>query len=90
MQVTETAANGLKRELKVVIGKDEIEKRFISRVENFKGQVQLKGFRKGGRVKRTGLYKVHAGERVVRAISSGAISSSIRFTNGTAAISAIE
>ena len=47
MQVTETAANGLKRELKVVIGKDEIEKRFATRVENFKGQVQLKGFRKG-------------------------------------------
>ena len=47
MQVTETAANGLKRELKVVIGKDEIEKRFANRVENFKGQVQLKGFRKG-------------------------------------------
>jgi trigger factor len=47
MQVTETSNNGLKRELKVVIGKDEIEKRFQSRVENFKGQVQLKGFRKG-------------------------------------------
>ncbi len=47
MQVTETATNGLKRELKVVIGKDEIEKRFATRVENFKGQVQLKGFRKG-------------------------------------------
>ena len=47
MQVTETSVNGLKRELKVVIGKDEIEKRFATRVENFKGQVQLKGFRKG-------------------------------------------
>jgi trigger factor len=47
MQVTETATNGLKRELKVVIGKDEIEKRFATRVENFKGSVQLKGFRKG-------------------------------------------
>ena len=47
MQVTETAASGLKRELKVVVGKDEIEKRFANRVENYKGNVQLKGFRKG-------------------------------------------
>ncbi len=47
MQVTETAANGLKRELKVVVGKDELEKRFASRIENYKGQVQIKGFRKG-------------------------------------------
>ena len=47
MQVTETAANGLKRELKIVVGKDELEKRFATRVENFKGEVQLKGFRKG-------------------------------------------
>ena len=47
MQVTETAANGLKRELQVVVGKDELEKLFATRVENFKGQVQLKGFRKG-------------------------------------------
>ena len=47
MQVTETAANGLKRELKIIVGKDELEKRFATRVENFKGEVQLKGFRKG-------------------------------------------
>ena len=47
MQVTETAAHGLKRELKIVVGRDELEKRFATRVENFKGEVQLKGFRKG-------------------------------------------
>ncbi len=47
MQVTETSSQGLKRELKVIVGKDELEKRFADRVENFKGQVQLKGFRKG-------------------------------------------
>ena len=47
MQVTQTAATGLKRELKVIIGKEEIEKRFAERLENFKGGVQLKGFRKG-------------------------------------------
>ena len=47
MQVTETAAHGLKRELKIIVGRDELEKRFATRVENFKGEVQLKGFRKG-------------------------------------------
>ncbi len=47
MQVTETSSQGLKRELKVIVGNDELEKRFADRVENFKGQVQLKGFRKG-------------------------------------------
>ena len=47
MQVTETSATGLKRELRVIVGKDELEKRFADRVENFKGQMQIKGFRKG-------------------------------------------
>jgi trigger factor len=47
MQVTETSSVGLKRELKVVVGKDEIEKRFATRLEGFREQAQLKGFRKG-------------------------------------------
>ena len=31
------------------------------------GQVPLRSFRKGGRVHRTGVYKLHAGERVIPA-----------------------
>jgi trigger factor len=47
MQVTETTASGLKRELKVVIGQGELGERFQSRIDEVKDQVQLKGFRKG-------------------------------------------
>src|SRR5688572_18401973 len=47
MQVTETSATGLKRELKVVIGQGELGERFQSRLDEVKDRVQLKGFRKG-------------------------------------------
>jgi trigger factor len=47
MQITETSSEGLKRQLRVVIGADEIGARFKARLEEIKGSVQLKGFRKG-------------------------------------------
>ena len=47
MQVTETLVEGLKRELKVVIPQGELGKRFETRLDEVKDQVQLKGFRKG-------------------------------------------
>lgn len=47
MQVTETVATGLKRELSVVIPKGDLDQRFNTRVNNYKDNVQLKGFRKG-------------------------------------------
>ncbi|RTL71136.1 MAG: trigger factor [Hyphomicrobiales bacterium] len=47
MQVTETLVEGLKRELKVIIPQGELGKRFDSRLDEVKDQVQLKGFRKG-------------------------------------------
>jgi len=47
MQVTETSAAGLKRELKVVVGQGELGERFQSRLDEVKDTVQLKGFRKG-------------------------------------------
>jgi len=47
MQVTETLADGLKRELKVVIGQGELGERFAVRLGEVKDTVQLKGFRKG-------------------------------------------
>jgi trigger factor len=47
MQVTETSATGLKRELKVVIDQGELGERFQSRLDEVKDQVQIKGFRKG-------------------------------------------
>ena len=47
MQVTETARDGLKRTLKIVVGQDELGQRFSARLDDLKDQVQLKGFRKG-------------------------------------------
>ena len=47
MQVTETNATGLKRELKVVIGQGELGERFATRLDEVKDTIQLKGFRKG-------------------------------------------
>ena len=47
MQVTETSATGLKRELKVVVDQSELTERFTSRIDEVKGQVQIKGFRRG-------------------------------------------
>ena len=47
MQVTETGRDGLKRTLKVVVGKAELGERFLGRLDEIKDRVQLKGFRKG-------------------------------------------
>ncbi|MCL4765153.1 MAG: trigger factor [Hyphomicrobiaceae bacterium] len=47
MQVTETHSDGLKRQLKVVVGAGEIGARFAAKLDEIKDRVQLKGFRKG-------------------------------------------
>ncbi len=47
MQVTETLSEGLKREFKVVIEASELNKRLDAKLDEIKGQVQLKGFRPG-------------------------------------------
>ena len=47
MQVTETLAEGLKRELKVIVEAGELTQRFTTRLDEVKNEVQLKGFRKG-------------------------------------------
>ena len=47
MQVTETVKDGLKRNLKVVVPKQELDERFSVRLDELKDQVQIKGFRKG-------------------------------------------
>ncbi len=47
MQITETKYDGLVRELKVVVGADELEKRFSARLDELKNRVKLKGFRPG-------------------------------------------
>ena len=47
MNVTETNEEGLRRELKVVIGADELERRLSARLDELKDRVKLKGFRPG-------------------------------------------
>jgi trigger factor len=47
MNVTETSAEGLRRQLKVVIGADELEKRLSERLDELRGKARLKGFRPG-------------------------------------------
>ena len=47
MQITETSSDGLKRELKVTIPQGELSQRFVTRLDEVKDTVQLKGFRKG-------------------------------------------
>ncbi len=47
MQVTETARDGLKRTLEVVVAQAELGERFSGRLDKLKDNVQLKGFRKG-------------------------------------------
>jgi len=47
MQITEVNSDGLKRELKVVVGQDELGQRFDRRLDEIKDRVQIKGFRRG-------------------------------------------
>lgn len=47
MNVIETNADGLRRELKVVVGAEELEKRLSSRLDELKGKAKVKGFRPG-------------------------------------------
>ena len=47
MQVTETLSEGLKREFKVVIEAADLNNRLDAKLDEIKGQVQLKGFRPG-------------------------------------------
>ena len=47
MQVTETAAAGLKREYRVVVPATDLEARVKERLDDIKGRVQLRGFRPG-------------------------------------------
>ncbi len=47
MIVTETSADGLKREFKVVVQKEDIEIRILGRLEEMKKTVNMRGFRPG-------------------------------------------
>lgn len=47
MQINETLSEGLKRELRIVVGASELGARFVQRLDEVKERVQIKGFRPG-------------------------------------------
>lgn len=47
MEITETNSDGLKREIKVVVGAAELDEKLSSRLDELKDRVQIKGFRPG-------------------------------------------
>lgn len=47
MQVTETLNEGLKREIKIVIPKADLEAKLVEKLDDAKGRVKLNGFRPG-------------------------------------------
>lgn len=47
MEVVETAREGLKRELRVTVPRDDLAQRLNTRLEELKSQVRLNGFRQG-------------------------------------------
>jgi trigger factor len=47
MQVTETSAEGLKREFRVVVPASDLEAKVNEKLDDLKGKVQLRGFRPG-------------------------------------------
>jgi trigger factor len=47
MQITETVNEQLRREFRITVGKGDLDARLSGRLEDMKGQVNLKGFRPG-------------------------------------------
>ncbi len=47
MQVIETNTDGLKRELKITIGAEELDNKLLEKLEELKDKVNIKGFRPG-------------------------------------------
>ncbi len=75
MQVTETTAEGLKREFKVVVPASELDARVNDRLAELKDRVQLRGFRPG-KVPVTHLKKVYG-----RGVMAETIEAVVRETN---------
>jgi len=74
MQVTETSADGLKREIQVVLPIQELNDRCEKRLEEIKDDVQIRGFRKG-KVPKVHLKKVY-GRRLMLEVLQDAVEQS--------------
>ncbi len=75
MQVTETSADGLKREIQVVLAASDLTERRDERIEELKGQVQIKGFRRG-KVPTAHLRKVYGKQLMAEVLQSAVEESS--------------
>jgi len=76
MQVTETSNDGLKRELQIVIPAGELSEKLAQKLEQVKGQVQIKGFRPG-KVPTSHIKKIY-GKSMMAEIIQEAINDSSR------------
>jgi trigger factor len=76
MQVNETLAEGLKRELKVTVPASELDTRLADRLDQLKDRIRLKGFRPG-KVPVTHLRKVY-GKAAMAEIVEGLVGESTR------------
>ena len=76
MQVTETLAEGLKREYKVVIGASDISEKIDARLEKLRSEVRIPGFRPG-KVP-TSLIKKRFGQAVLGEVLESALQDSSR------------
>ena len=68
MQVTETVNEGLKRELKIVVDKSDMNSQVTARLEQMKSQVRLNGFRQG-KVPLTHLKKVYGKQAMAEIVN---------------------
>ncbi|MEG9883120.1 MAG: trigger factor [Hyphomicrobiales bacterium] len=78
MIVTETLNEGLKRELRVVVSADELENKLVTRLDEMKSRVRLRGFRPG-KVPLTHLRKVY-GRSVMADVVQKAVEETSRKT----------
>lgn len=78
MQVNETANEGLKRELQFTIPAADLEAKLMEKLEQIKGQVQIKGFRPG-KVPVAHLKKIH-GRQAMTEIIEQTVNSATRDT----------
>jgi trigger factor len=76
MDITEVTTEGLRRELKVVVGADELERRLSARLDDLKDRVRIKGFRPG-HVPKAHLRKVY-GRSVMAEVVQQAVAETSR------------
>ncbi len=78
MQVTETAADGLRREYKIIVDAADIEQRVTERLDDLGGKIRLPGFRPG-KIPRK-ILRQRYGKSVLGEVLEGAVNDSSRET----------